>query len=479
MSDLLLHGSISALSEAIRSRAIRVQDIVGWYLDRIASVDRTGKTLNAVRDIAADATAQARRLDAELAAGRSRGPLHGIPVLLKDNILTSDGMRASGGAAALADFRPAREATVAKRLRMAGAIVLGKTNLTEFADYVSDVMPSGFSGAGGRVRNPHGGEEYGRGLGSSVGSAASVAASLAPFAIGSETQNSIQAPAIASSVVGFKPTVGMVSRAGLIPLVPSQDSPGPLTRTVEDAILVAAALMGGDVDDSAGLEWLHGLQFALQPKPPNMVRIGVPRRAMADRKDFENVMPAFEAVLDELRRAGVTIVDPCDLPAADQIQDVRSSVFRTEFKAALNGFLAAHGAPCGIDSLDALIRWNDGNPDAIPYGQSLLIAAQATAGLDDALYMRDRRRDIGLTRDAGIDAAMRIGEVDILIAPMAAAAKCTGKAGAPVLAIPTGVCSAGLPFGVTLYASRGQDAALLRCGLTVFSIVGQCVKPNV
>ncbi len=178
--------------------------------------------------------------------------MHGIPVLLKDNILTGDGMPASAGAAALADFVPKHAATLVKRLRQAGAIVLGKTNMTEFADYVSDVMPSGFSGAGGVVRNPHG-IEYGRGQGSSVGSAAAVAAGFAPVAIGSETQNSIQTPACYSSVVGFKPGVGAVSRAGVIPLVPSQDSPGPLTRSVADAALVFAALAGADMHDTSTL----------------------------------------------------------------------------------------------------------------------------------------------------------------------------------------------------------------------------------
>jgi amidase len=387
-------------------------------------------------------------------------------------------LAAAGGAAALLNFRPQQEATLARRLREAGAIIIGKTNLTEFADYVSDVMPSGFSGAGGTVKNPHTGEGYGRGLGSSVGSAAAVAASLAPVAIGSETQNSIQGPANASSVIGFKPSTGVVSRAGIIPLVPSQDSPGPLARSVEDAFLVTAILNGADCRDTAGMEWL--LNFPSQPQglDRRSLRIGVPRRVMADRADFEHVMPSFLSALAELRNAGVTVVDPCDLPSAEQIQDVRSSVFRTEFKAALNVFLRENAAPCGIDSIDALVRWNEAHPKAIPYGQSLLIAAQATTGLDDPQYREDRRRDIALTRAAGIDAAIKFAGVDALIAPMAAAAKCTGKAGAPALALPVGVDSRGAPFGVTLYSSRGKDIDLLRAGLTVFSIIGKRILPS-
>jgi amidase len=478
MSDLLLNGSITGIGQAIRSRKISVEEMAGWYLQRIASIDRTGTALNAVREIAPDAMAIARRLDDELAAGKSRGPLHGIPVLLKDNILTSDGLAATAGAAALLNFRPQREATLVRRLREAGAIILGKTNLTEFADYVSDVMPSGFSGAGGTVKNPHTGEGYGRGLGSSVGSAAAVAAALAPVAIGSETQNSIQAPAIASSVVGFKPSTGVISRAGIIPLVPSQDSPGPLARSVEDALLLTAILNGADCRDGAGMEWLLDFPSQLQGLSPSSLRIGVPRRAMADRADFEHVMPSFLSALRELRNARVTIVDPCDLPSAEQIQDVRSSVFRTEFRAALNVFLHDHAAPCGIDSIEALIRWNEAHPEAIPYGQSLLVAAQGTAGLDDPQYRDDRRRDIVLSREAGIDAAMKFAGVDALIAPMAAASKCTGKAGAPVLALPVGADTAGTPFGVTLYASRGGDLDLLKAGLTVFSIIGKRIVPG-
>ena len=372
----------------------------------------------------------ARQLDTEIASGQIRGPLHGIPVVLKDNILTGDGMTATAGAAALIGFKPASDATLVRRLRAAGALILGKTNLTEFADYVSDVMPSGFSGAGGMVKNPHSLCGYGRGLGSSVGSAAAVAAALAPIAIGSETQNSIQTPACVSSVFGFKPSVGMVSRAGVAPPVPSQDLPGPLARSVEDAALLLSVIAGADCRDSLSMAAALDRPSELRPRNLRTVRLGVPRRCVADRADLETVMPQFDAALRELSKNGVTIVDPCDLPAAEQLQDVRSSVFRTEFKAALNAFLEQNNNPCGIDSIDLLIRWNEQHPDKIPYGQGLLIAAAETAGLDDARYRADRKRDIALSRHAGIDAALEFSGADALIAPMSAAAKCTGKAGA-------------------------------------------------
>lgn len=458
---LLMNGSIAEIGAAYRAKKLGIAEAAQWYLARIAKLN---PDLNAVREVSPRALDDARALDAEFAAGKDRGPLHGIPVLLKDNIFTADGMGCFAGSRALVGFKPKTEATLVRKLRAAGAVILGKTNLTEFADFVSDVMPSEFSGAGGVVKNPHG-IRYDRGQGSSIGSAASVAASLCVFALGSETQNSIQTPACYSGVVGYKPSVGLVSRAGVVPLVPSQDSPGPLARSVSDAALVVSILAGADPRDTQSL-------FAQMPLSATPVadlkglRIGVPRKQQAKRSDFAQVLPLFEAALKKLAAAGATIVDPCDLPSAEQLQDVRSSVFRTEFKAALNALLEDNGAPNGMGSMADIIAFNEKNPDAIPYGQSLLIAANATNGLDDPAYRADRARDIALSRAAGIDAAVAMFKVDALIAPMGAAAKTTGKAGAPVVAIPAGMDSQ-TPFGVTLYSSFGSDARLLAVAAAV------------
>jgi amidase len=279
-------------------------------------------------------------------------------------------------------------------------------------------------------------------------------------------------------VFGFKPSVGMVSRHGVLPLVPSQDSPGPLARCVDDLYEVLMVISGPDIRDSATSELLGTHANAPVPREAASIRIGVLRRAVADRKDYEAVMPAFEAVLDELRRAGVTIVDPCDLPSAEQLQDVRSCVFRTEFKAALDAFLQDSDWRGEVGSLADIARWNEAHPDAIPFGQSLLLSALETDGLGDT-YRHDRRRDIALSRQAGIDAALRAGEADALIAPMGAAAKCTGKAGYPVLAIPAGKDSAGMPFGITLISGFAQDERLLKIGRTIAHIVGQRLLPQV
>ena len=200
---------------------------------------------------------------------------------------------------------------------------------------------------------------------------------------------------------------------------------------------------------------------------------------MADRDQFAEVMPQFEKALSDLSRAGAKIVDPCDLPSAEQqVQEVRSCVFRTEFKAALNAFLQDYGAPCGIASLEALIAWNEARPQHIPYGQSLLIAAQETRGLRDPQYLADRARDLVLSRTGGIDAALAAGGADVLIAPMGAAAKCTGKAGAPTLAVPVGLDASGTPFGVTLYTSFGRDRLLIAVGRLVERAIGNRCLPN-
>lgn len=469
VQELLTEGSLSAIKKAVLDRKCSVRDIADWYVKRIEA-----SRLNAVRVLSPRAMDDARQLDDEASAGRVRGPLHGVPVLLKDNILTGDGMTTSVGCAALLDFKAIADATVVRKLRSAGALILGKTNLTELADYVSDVMPSGFSSAGGTVINPHTKDAYGRGLGSSVGSAAAIAASLAPIALGTETQNSIQTPAIASSVYGFKPSVGRISRAGVVPLVPSQDSPGLLARSIEDIVCMFGVLAGADACDTASLPEI-AYQTSPRRRDPATTRIGVVRRFTTDRADLQKELPLFEAALRDLSAAGATIIDPCDLPAAEQLLKVRSSVFPTEFKAALNGFLERNGAPCGIDSIGTLIQWNEARPDMIPFGQSLLIAAAKTTGLDNQTYIDDRRRDIVLSRQSGIDAALLASDADVLIAPMDAIAKCTGKAGAPVLAIPLGLDTEGLPFGITLIASNGDDSKLLDIGAAVAAIVGKPV----
>ena len=484
LERLLVAGTVSAIGQAYRDGLLSIEDAVIWYLARIETLNQAGPKLNAVKAVATNAIEEAARLDEELATGHDRGPLHGIPILIKANVMMGQSYTVHAGVAALRKFRPTITATVVARLRDAGAIILGQTNMTEFADYVADVMPAGFSGAEGMVLNPHGiayrRGPYGRGLGSSVGSASSVAAGLAPLAIGGETQNSIQTPASYSSVVGYKPSLGAITRAGIMPLVPSQDAAGFIGRTVGDVAIATAAVAGADVRDAASMLWPIERQEGARTRIADMsqLTIGVPRRAMADREQFADVMPQFNAALASLAGAGATIVDPCDLPSADALQEVRSTVFATEFKEALNCFLADQRPSEDIHSLADLIAWNAAHPEVIPYGQSLLIAAEATHGIRHISYIEDKRRDLELSRTNGIDAAMSAGNVDVLIAPMGAAAKCTGKAGAPTLAIPMGMSADGTPFGVTLYARWGDDDAVLAAGALVEAHIGDRRLPN-
>lgn len=464
LDSLLMTGTARSIGAAIAARTVKAVDVTTWYLQRITRLNDGPAGLNCVRSVSPLALAQAALADAELEQGRWRGPLHGVPFLVKDNVFTADGTAASAGSRALADFVPPYEATLVRRLREAGAILLGKTNLTEFADFVSDTMPAEFSGAGGVVRHPLG-HRFGRGLGSSVGSAAAVAARLCAFAIGSETQNSIQAPALHTSIVGFKPSVGRVGCHGVVPLVPSQDSPGPLTITVDDAMLVYRAMAGADA----------GNEQAPAARPVGGWRIGVPRSHMADAADPASNR-AFAQALASLANAGAEIVDPCDLPAAQQLSEVRSSVFRTEFKESLNVLLQAH-RPGGIASLQDIIDWNQLHPEAIPYGQSLLEAANATAGTGASQYVADRQRDIALSLDQGICAALAAGSVDVLLVPMAVAARCTGKAGAPVVAVPVGQDETGLPFGVTVFAAPGSDELVLAAAAAIERVIGRRMLP--
>jgi amidase len=476
VSTLLSTGTARSIGAAIAAGELSSEDATRWYLARIERFNGGKRGINAVRTLSPTAMEQAAAADRELAVGRPRGPLHGVPYLLKDNVFTADGATAAAGARALAGFVPPYEATLVTRLREAGAVLLGKTNLTEFADFVSDVMPSEFSGAGGVVRNPVG-TRYDRGQGSSVGSAAAVAARFSAFAIGSETQNSIQTPATFTSLVGFKPTVGRVSRHGVVPLVPSQDSPGPLTVCVADARLIFDAVAGGDARDTATLAWFNDAANETEIRNLRGLRIGVPRRYIADNVLNADLTPAFARVLAAMSKAGAEIIDPCDLPSAEQLNEVRSCVFRTEFKESLNGLLGTM-RPSGIASMSDLIAWNSAHAGAIPYGQSLLEAANATNGLRTAQYINDRRRDIALAVDGGIVAALRAASAHVLLAPMSAAAKCTGKAGAPVIAIPAGRDASGAPFGITLFAAPGDDRALLRIAAAVEQLIGERIEPQ-
>jgi amidase len=456
---------VAELGAAMAAGTLTSEALVQACLARIASLGRAGPGFNAVREVTPRAVDTARGLDAERRAGRLRGPLHGIPVLLKDNIATGDGMACTAGSLALADLRPPHDAGLVHRLRAAGAVVLGKCNLTEFADYLSDVMPSEFSSAGGVVRHPYG-LRYDRGGGSSIGPACAVAAGLAPLAVGSETQNSLQTPASDSAVVAIKPTVGLVSRAGMVPLAISQDTAGPMARSVADAAALLSVLAGVDPADgltltAAGHVHADYTRF-LDAHAAHGARIGVARAVYFGREGRGAHEAVVEGAIGVLRETGAIIVDPADVPTAAEVARVRSSVFAREFKVGLEAFLAGVGEAAPLRTLAEVVAFNAAHPaECLRYGQVLAERAAATTGLDDPAYHADRLRDVTLARALGLDAVFARYGLDALLAPAGAAAKLTGKAGYPVVTVPVGLTPEGAPVGISLIGPAWSEPRLV------------------
>lgn len=458
---------LTQVQAALASGAASSEQLTGLYLERIA---RSGPVLNAVRETNPDALAIAAGLDRERREGRVRSPLHGVPLLLKDNIGTDDAMRTTAGVHAFADLRTPFDAAVARKLRAAGAVLLGKCNCPDFCDYMASTMPSEHSTTGGIIGHPYNashGQRYGRGGGSSTGVASAVAASLAAGGIGSETQNSIQAPSCNSSLVGIKPTVGLVSRAGMIPLAATQDTAGPIARSVKDAAILLSAIAGPDFEDSitlAGLGALH-LDYSRFCVDTALIgaRIGVARREFFGREGKAGIDAAVNKAIAAMHEAGALIVDPADIPSAPQVMPMLSRVFRTDFKAGLNAFLARCGERTRMRAMRDIVAHNEAHGTAaIPYGQDLLLAAEATAGdWSEPGYHLDRARDIRLTRAEGIDRVLAQHALDAIVVPMDHASKFTGKSGYPAVSVPCGYTEDGAPVGITFIGTAWSELRLI------------------
>tara|TARA_R110002020_G_scaffold369277_3_gene581044 strand:- start:1274 stop:2869 length:1596 start_codon:yes stop_codon:yes gene_type:complete len=443
------------------------------YLDRIAAIDDAGPGINAVIELAPDALAQAEARDAERAAGQVRGPLHGIPVLLKDNI-DATGMANSAGSLALAGHRPADDAFLVARLREAGAVILGKTNLSEWANFRSSRSTSGWSSRGGQTRNPYVLDR--NPCGSSAGTGAAITASLATVGVGTETDGSILCPSAVNGLVGLKPTVGLVSRDGIIPISISQDTAGPMARTVADAAALLTVLAAADPADPAGAaaegkvaDYLAGLdKDALAGK-----RIGVLRQAMGYHPDVD---AATERALDALRTAGAELVDPVEIATWRQWGGAEFEVLLYEFKDGLDTYLADSGAP--VASLEALVAWNRENADrAMPFfGQELFEQALAKGPLTDAAYLEARARARRLAGEEGLLALLRDQNLDAVVAPTTGPAWPTDPvlgdhftgagygvaavAGTPSVTVPMGEVR-GLPLGLSFMGPAWSEADLL------------------
>lgn len=466
--------SVAELQAAMRNGDLSARQLTARYLERIAALDDDGPQLNAVIEINPDALADAERLDAERAAGHVRGPLHGIPVLLKDNI-DATGMANSAGSLALAEHRPAQDAHLVARLREAGAVILGKTNLSEWANFRSTRSVSGWSGRGGQTRNPYVLDR--NPCGSSAGSGVAVAAGLAPLAVGTETNGSIICPSAVNGVVGIKPTLGLVSRHGIIPISPSQDTAGPMAQRVADAAALLGALAGADPRDpateAAEAHLAPDYTAFLDADALRGARIGVMRKAMGFHGEVDRVM---EASIAALRAAGAEIVDPADLPTHGQFGKHAFEVLLYEFRPALERYLAESGAP--LRTLEALIAFNTAHAERELrwFGQELFEMAAKKGPLTDAAYLEARDSARRLAGPEGIDAVMDAHRLDALLTTavspawpidpvngdhfLGAGYSAAAVAGYPSVTVPAGEVH-GLPVGVVFMGRAWSEPRLI------------------
>lgn len=409
-------ATIGDLQARMAAGKLTSHELTAAYLARIAEIDKAGPTLNAVLELNPDALIIADALDAERKAGKVRGPLHGIPVLIKDNIDTADRMQTTAGSLALVGQKVPRDATVAARLREAGAVIIGKTNLSEWANYRSTNSSSGWSGRGGQTKNPYALDR--NPSGSSSGSGSATSANLCVVAIGTETNGSIMSPSSACGLVGVKPTVGLVSRAGIIPIAASQDTAGPMTRTVADAATVLAAIASTDVRDEATKQIPAGLlaELAAPLKPGALrgARLGIVRGLPG----FHGRMDAIlNRLVEVLRAAGAEVIDPVAMPSLAKLGAAPGTVLSYEFKDGVNRYLAEPGRVTPMKSLTDLIAFNNARHDEeMPYfAQEIFLSSEARGPLTDKAYVEARESCLKLTRAEGIDGAMDENKLDALV----------------------------------------------------------------
>ncbi len=467
--------SASDAQSRMTSGTLTSRALTEAYLARIAAIDKAGPALNSIIELNPAAVADAERLDGERAAGKVRGPMHGLPVLLKDNIDT-EGLVNSAGSLALADNRPAADAFLVARLRAAGAVILGKTNLSEWANFRSTRSSSGWSSRGGQTKNPYVLDR--NPCGSSAGTGTAIASSLAAVGVGTETDGSILCPAAVAGLVGLKPTVGLVSRSGIIPISISQDTAGPMTRTVADAALLLGAMAGVDPADPAGAAATGGTPDylgGLKEEALTGTRFGVVRQAMGYHPDVDAAMAQAIATLTA---AGATVVD-VQIPTYNRWNAPEFEVLLYEFKDGLNKYLATSASP--HKSLAALIAWNTAHREtAMPFfGQELFEQAQAKGPLTEAAYVTAKAAAKQLAGRDGLLATLDGQKLDALIAPAMAPAWPTDHvlgdhfvgagygmaavAGTPSLTVPMGETH-GLPLGLAMMGRAYSEADLLAWG---------------
>lgn len=469
--------TVAELQTAMASGKTTAQQLVRLYLARIAAVDKYGPKLNSVIELNPDAMAIAAALDAERKAKGPRGPLHGIPVLLKDNIATADKMQTTAGSLALVGVKPPRDAALVARLRGAGAVILGKTNLSEWANMRSTRSSSGWSARGGLSLNPYALDR--NTSGSSSGAGASMAASLAAVAVGTETDGSITSPASIAALVGIKPTVGLVSRAGIIPIAHSQDTAGPMTRTVADAAVLLTAMAGSDSRDPAtALADQKKADYTrfLSKDGLKDKRIGVVRAQLASASD--RVAAIVEAQLAVLKAQGATLVDVDDVPNASKYGESELTVLLYELKADMAAYFSDYGAASPIKTLADVIAFNEKHSaQEMPYfAQEHFRHAQAKGGLDSQEYLDALANNHRYSRAEGLDQVLKEHQLDALVAPTGGPAWLTdfvngdavggsftspaAVAGYPHITVPCGAVQ-GLPIGLSFVGSAWSEGPLI------------------
>jgi amidase len=470
--------STAELQSGMASGKYSARSLAKLYLDRIDEVDKHGPAINSVIELNPDALSIAADLDKERQGKRVRGPLHGIPMLIKDNIDTHDRMTTTAGSLALGGSIPLQDSFVAKKLREAGAVILGKTNLSEWANFRSSHSSSGWSGRGGQTKNPYVLDR--NPCGSSSGTGAAVAANLSAIGIGTETDGSVVCPSNANSLVGIKPTLGLISRAGIIPIAANQDTAGPMCRTVTDAAILLGVLTGIDSNDpvtktSAGKSFTDYTKF-LDADSLRGARIGIHRKGFGFNDGVDKLM---NDCIDIIKKRGATIVDPADIPTQGKFDDSELEVLLYEFKAGLNSYLASLGPRAPIKSLKEIIDFNEQYKDReMPYfGQDLFIKAQAKGPLTDKAYRDALAKDQRMSRKEGIDFVMDKNKLDALIAPTGGPAWTTdwvngdhftggystasAVAGYPHITVPAGYVF-GLPIGISFFGRAWSEPTLIK-----------------
>lgn len=470
--------TIAELQEGMKAGKYTARGIAEKYLARIEAVDRRGPAVNSVIEVNPEALAIAEASDRERKQKGARGPLHGIPVLIKDNIDTADKMMTTAGSLALAGSKPPKDSIVAQKLREAGAVIIGKTNLSEWANIRSRHSTSGWSGRGGQTRNPYALDR--NPCGSSSGSGAAASANFCAAAIGTETDGSIVCPSSANGLVGIKPTVGLVSRSGIVPISHTQDGAGPMCRTVRDAATMLGALTGVDADDSAtaaseGKSFADYTQF-LKADGLRGARIGVVRKAFGFMDAVDKVM---ESALDAMKSEGAIVVDPVAIETAGKWSDTEQLIFMYELKADLNAYLARPGFDPPVKTLKEIIEFNEKHREKeMPYfGQDFFLKAEAKGPLTEKEYLDALEKNHQLARKEGIDATMEKHNLDALVGPTGGPAWLTdwvdgdhfggGSSGAaavagyPNVTVPAGFVF-GMPVGISFFGRAWSEPVLIR-----------------